>query len=112
MQIEQTFRDIKNSQLGFSFEESKTYKPGRLEILLLIAMLAILAVMLLGMAGEQQNIQYTFQANTIRNRLVLSLFFLGCQIIKDRRITFAKSELLMALKNLQAIMVQAAGYNT
>lgn len=101
-QIEEGFRDIKNSRLGFSFEESLTYKSKRLEILLLIAMLAILAVSILGKAGEQRNLQYAYQANTIRSRTVLSLFFLGCQMIKDKNVFFSKEELLMALSALMS----------
>jgi Transposase DDE domain len=99
-QIEEGFRDIKNSRLGFSFEESLTYKPERFEILLLIAMLAILAVTILGKAGELRQLQYAFQANTIRTRTVLSLFFLGCQIIRDENIKFSEEELLEALNAL------------
>lgn len=100
MQIEEGFRDIKNSRLGFSFEESLTYKPERFAILLLIGMLAILAVTVLGKAGEQRKLQYAYQANTIRNRTVLSLFFLGCQMIKDKNVYFSEVELLMALSAL------------
>jgi hypothetical protein len=103
-QIEESFRDVKNSRLGFSFEESLTYKQERFEILLLIAMLAILAVTLLGKASEQRGLQYEFQANTIRNRTVLSLFFLGCQVIREKHIKFSNQELLMALKALISTM--------
>jgi hypothetical protein len=99
-QIEEGFRDIKNSRLGFSFEESLTYKQERFEILLLIAMLGVLAVTLLGKATTQRGLQYEFQANTIRNRIVLSLFFLGCQVIREQHIKFSNQELLMALKAL------------
>jgi len=100
MRIEEGFRDIKNSRLGFGFEESQSYKPERLEILLLIAMLAIFAVFILGKAGEQRELQYSYQANTTRNRAVLSLFFLGCQIIRDISVKFTKEELLCALRAL------------
>lgn len=97
MQIEEGFRDMKNSRLGFGFEHSKTYILKRVEVLLLIAMLAILVVCLIGKAGEQEKIQYDFQANTVRNRTVLSLFFLGCQIVNQGNINFKKSELVTAI---------------
>lgn len=104
MQIEEGFRDIKNSRLGFGLEHSKTYSPKRFEILLLIGMLAIMAVCLIGKAAEQKNMQFDFQANTIRTRAVLSVFFLGCQIINQNKIQFKKSELIMACSLLsQAI---------
>lgn len=101
MQIEEGFRDMKNSKFGFGLEHSKSYKTERLAILLLIAMLAILAVCLIGKAAEQKNIQYDFQANTIRTRAVLSLFFLGCQIVNQGQIEFKKDELVMALMSLR-----------
>jgi len=100
MQIEEGFRDVKNPRLGFSFQESQTHQAKRFEILLLVAMLAILAVTLLGKAGERRELQFAFQANTVRHRTVLSLFFLGCQIIRDGRIEFSNAELFQALKVL------------
>lgn len=104
MQIEEGFRDIKNSRLGFGLEHSKTYMLKRFEILLLIAMLAIMAVCLTGKIAEQKNMQFDFQANTVRNRSVLSIFFLGCQIINQGSIQFKKSELITACSLLsQAI---------
>jgi len=109
MQIEESFRDVKNSRLGFSFEESQTYKRKRFEILLLISMLAILAVTILGKAGELRGIQYDFQANTIRNRTVLSLFFLGCQLVRHGDIKFNNKELWMALNALKSIITKMEG---
>lgn len=100
MQIEESFRDIKNSRFGFGFRESKTYQPKRFEILLLIGMLAILAITILGKTGEIRKLQYEFQANTIRNRTVLSLFFLGCQLIRDPYIKFSQKELLLGMAAL------------
>lgn len=102
MQIEESFRDLKSSRLGLSFEDCQTYKQKRFEILLLIAMLAILAFYLLGIAGEQRDLQYGFQANTIHKRTVLSIFYLGCQIFREVNIKFKESELLEALRVLRA----------
>ncbi len=97
MQIEESFRDLKNSRLDFSLEESKTQDAKRWGILLLIAMLAILAACLLGKAAEQKDLQYEFQANTVKTGAVLSLFFLGCQIIKKGSTMFTNKELISAL---------------
>jgi hypothetical protein len=107
MQIEQEFRDVKNSRLGFSLEESKTYKQKRFEILLLIAMLSILAVSLLGKVGTQYGVQFSYQANTIRNRTVLSLFFLGCQMIRQGDIDFTRKDFTNALLALKAAMMRS-----
>ena len=100
MQIEEGFRDIKNSRFGFGFEETLTHDAKRLENLLLIGMLAILVTTLLGKAGERRRLQFDYQANTIRNRTVLSAFFLGCQILRKGQIDFSKNELDQALKEL------------
>lgn len=97
MQIEEGFRDVKNSRWGFGFEESKTYTLARLEILLLIALLAIFAVTLLGKIGVQRGVQYNYQANTVRNKVVLSLFFLGCQMLRQGEINYKTAEYFDAL---------------
>ena len=104
MQIEESFRDLKNSRLGFSLEGSQTQDGKRWEVLLLIAMLAILAACLLGKAAEKKNLQYEFQANTVRTRMVLSSFFLGCQIIKKGNIIFTKIELIEAFAIFKLII--------
>ncbi len=105
MQIEEGFRDVKSSRLGLSFEDSQTYKQKRFEILLMIAMLSTLALFLLGKAGEQRGMQYDFQANTIRTRTVLSIFYLGCQIMREARFKFNELEIMTALLGLRATII-------
>lgn len=82
MQIEEGFRDLKSTQYGFSFEKSYTKSCKRSEILLLIAMLASFIAWLTGWIAERLNLHLQFQSNSIKNRRVLSLFYLGCKIIK------------------------------
>lgn len=84
MQIEQNFRDLKSSAYGFSFEQAYSKSIERIQILLMIAMVATLIAYLTGFAAEQNQWHLQFQANTIKNRRVLSLFYLGCQIIKKK----------------------------
>jgi hypothetical protein len=84
MTIEEAFRDLKSSKYGFGLEEGKTRQKKRRAILLLIAMLASLIAWLAGKIGEQMKWQYQFQSNSIKDRRVLSLFYLGCQLIKKR----------------------------
>lgn len=82
MQIEETFRDAKNHRFGWSFEDSRSTTCERIQVLLLIAVLGMLAVTLLGQAAERQGDHLSYQANrTKRRRRVLSLFFLGKNII-------------------------------
>jgi hypothetical protein len=50
MQIEQSFRDLKSHRYGAAFEDTLTRDPQRLEMLLLIHMLATLAAWLEGLA--------------------------------------------------------------
>lgn len=84
MQIEEGLRDLKSTRYGFSFENAHSYKTKRIEILLLIAMLASFVAWLTGWVGEKQKLHYQFQSNSIKTRRVLSLFFLGCQIIRRK----------------------------
>lgn len=84
MQIEQNFRDLKSSQYGFSFEHAYSKSIERIQILLLIAMLATLIAYLTGFVAESNRWHYYFQANTDKNKRVLSLFYLGCRIIKKK----------------------------
>ena len=84
MQIEEGFRDLKSSRYGFGFENAYTAERKRIEVLLLIAMLASFVAWLTGWIAEKKGLHYQFQSNTIKNRRVLSLFFLGCQLIRRK----------------------------
>lgn len=89
MQIEQNFRELKSSQYGFSFEHAYSKSIERIQILLMIAMFATLMAYLTGFIAELNHWHYQFQANTTRKRRVLSLFYLGCRIIKKKfKLTF------------------------
>jgi hypothetical protein len=76
-QIENGFRDTKNQRLGFSLNDSKTTHTARLNVLLLIIAIATFGLWLLGSMAKQKQLHFQFQANTIRNRNVLSNDFLG-----------------------------------
>lgn len=84
MTIEEAFRDMKSSRYGFGLEEGKTRKDNRRDVMLLIAMLAGLIAWITGLAGEQMKLQYQFQSNSIKHRRVISLFYLGCQLIRKK----------------------------
>lgn len=87
MQIEESFRDLKNARNGFSLRQCRSCGKKRLDIALLIGALAMLVLWIIGMAMKLQNIQYSFQSNTIRNRDVLSIINIGWQAL-ERRIRF------------------------
>lgn len=55
MQIEQSFRDLKSHRYGCAFEDTLTRSSERLEMLLLIHMLASLAAWLVALASTEDN---------------------------------------------------------
>lgn len=75
MQIELNFRDLKSSQYGFSFEHAYSKSIERIQILLMIAMLATLIAYLTGLVAENNKWHFSFQANTSQCKRVLSLFY-------------------------------------
>jgi hypothetical protein len=105
MQIEQNFRDLKSSQYGFSFEHAYSKSIERIQILLMIAMLATLIAYLTGFVAENNHWHYYFQANTSKNKRILSLFYLGCRIIK-KKIRY-KIDYLKAMVALQLEIIYA-----
>lgn len=100
MQIEEAFRDLKNHRYGFSFRDSMTRTLYRLENLLLVAALASLAAWLVGKVAELTNLHRRYQANTIRNRNVLSTVNLGCQVLASPDIVMTGADFTRALQLL------------
>ena len=100
MTIEEAFRDLKSSKYGFSLEQGTTKKKNRRDILLLIAMIAGLIAWLTGKVGEEKRLHLQFQSNSIKNRRILSFFYLGCQIIR-KKINITLPELWKTSTSLQ-----------
>lgn len=88
MQIESTFRDLKNNQWGFQLRAHRSRCPKQLAVLVLVGTLATFVAWLIGLAGVKQNIQREYRANTLKRR-VLPAVYLGSQIIhrRDKRIS-------------------------
>jgi hypothetical protein len=107
MQIEESFRDMKNRRSGFSLRDSRTNSAKRLAILMLINTLSQLAVWLTGCAGRSQLLHHALQANTVRDRTVLSTFFIGCQLI-SKKFRFYEHQVVDALRQLNAAVSGAA----
>jgi hypothetical protein len=107
MQIEEAFRDMKNSRWGFSLNEAKCTTTYRYENLMLVGTLATFAVWLIGKVAELKQWQYRYQANTIKTENILSTFFLGCQVFRKSAIDFRKSDYNQAIKAMrQQVMEQ------
>lgn len=101
MQIEQGFRDIKNTRWGFSLEEAKVTMVCRYENLLLVGTLATFAVWLVGQIAVQKKIHRRYQANTVKTCPVLSTFYLGCRVIKKQAGEFKLDDYKQALIALE-----------
>ena len=84
MQIEESFRDMKSTQFGLGFEQNCTTKLNRLSNLLLLTTLASLALILLGVGVTVAKKHWQFQANTEREKRVLSFHTLGLRAIAKR----------------------------
>lgn len=97
MQIEEAFRDLKNTRNGFSLRHCRSFSIERLNVALLLGAIAMLALWLLGLIAKQQSNHYSFQANTIRDRAVLSTFTIGWQcLMRQHAFTFEQFHLALA----------------
>jgi hypothetical protein len=81
MQIEETFRDVKNPRFGWSLRHMRSSSPKRLDVLLMIVALAFAIVIAIGREGERGKLHLQMQANTSRRRC-LSLFVLGSLLLQ------------------------------
>jgi hypothetical protein len=81
MQIEETFRDTKSRRFGWAFEAARTTRAARVDVMMLLAALASLLVLMVGVAAEDADLHRGYQANTTRTRRVLALTTLGRLIL-------------------------------
>ena len=100
MQIEEAFRDLKNTRNGFSLRHCRSFNRHRLDIALLISAIAMLGLWLLGLMAKQLKLHHSFQANTVRTRAVLSTFQIGWQSLQ-RRLRFTLEQFHDALATLR-----------
>jgi len=102
MQIEEAFRDLKNTRNGFSLRHCRSFDVERLNVALLIAAIAMLLLWIIGVVVKQKNEHYLYQANTVKHRSVLSTFTIGWQALK-RKQRFRLHEFIRALSELQRV---------
>ncbi|MGC4089958.1 MAG: IS4 family transposase [Polyangiaceae bacterium] len=88
MQIEETLRDTKSHRLGFGLRYSRSRSPERIQVLVLVTALAALVLWLVGLAGTALNLTRHLQANTVTRRAVLSVPFIGRQLLLRRLLPF------------------------
>ena len=100
MQIEETFRDLKNSCYGLGLIKTLTGSQKRIEVLMLISNLTLFILGIIGKAGYNLGLNSHFQANTITKRKVLSLWFLGRQIYHHKNYKIRIKTLMKWLKSI------------
>jgi hypothetical protein len=81
MQIEQNFRDDKSQRYGFAWHHSQTTSAARIAVLCMLATLATRLLWLIGVETERLGLHRNHQANSIRNRRVLSFLSLARSVI-------------------------------
>ena len=82
MQIEESFRDIKNHQFGLSARYVKTKCVHRWGVKMLLAAIVQITLWVIGIIGHSQGFQKVFQTNTVKNKKVFSYFYLGSLIVE------------------------------
>ena len=107
MQIEEEFRDMKSRLYGLGFEHNRSKLLSRLVVLILISTLACLVAMLIGLTVVSAGLHKHYQANTVKNKRVLSFQYLGRRVIKNGRIKLLKQHLIDAIVKLKQTMQMA-----
>ena len=105
MQIEQTFRDLKNRRNGWALSDVRSRSVQRIEMLLLCAAIADLALRIVGTAAEAAQLHFEYQANTVADRRVLSLFALA-KLVLERSQLPARAQLIQAAGALHQQVVR------
>jgi len=106
MQIEEAFRDTKNGKLGISLEFANSRTPERFDILLLIGALILYILWCIGFVAEQLNFHHLLQANTVKNRRVLSHIYIGREVIDDERYTVDDEFIIWVLHELPNLIIR------
>ncbi len=106
MQIEEGFRDVKSHRFGLGLTYHRTASVMRLQILLLLASLAMMVLWLLGLATVISDQHYQFQANSVRHKRVLSIVFIGLQMIQNTRIRLPDKYIRMAEQEFQCLLLK------
>jgi len=104
MQIEETYRDVKNGRWGFGLEYARSRRAERFENLLLIATLALVVIWLTGLVAKARQWVRRFQANTERRRPVLSVFFLGKRLLECLHFKISRQDIEQAFREFPLIV--------
>lgn len=106
MQIEESFRDTKNSKLGISLEYANSRSAQRFDNLLLVAAMILFVLWCLGYTSDKLNQSRLLQANTEKKRRVLSYIYLGREVVDDDRYCPDEPLLIYAYSQLSELAVR------
>jgi hypothetical protein len=108
MQIEETFRDLKSPRWGYGLTYSGSNSVMRLSNLLLLTTLATLVTCVTGLAARAANLARKFQANTEKQRHVLSVFSLGRRLLSRAWKLLSLSDIRNAWRELPSMAAAQA----
>jgi hypothetical protein len=111
MQIEETFRDLKSHRWGYGLQYARSRSGERLANLLLVTTLAVAATWLAGLAAKAKGWARHFQANTVKDRAVLSVFFLGRRVLKSSRLSLRRTDIWDAARELPLLINKTAQFS-
>jgi hypothetical protein len=103
MQIEQTFRDIKNPRWGLGLSDSQTRQPERLATLLLIGALACYALWLIALAVRASGYRIEFGSKKKAAHALSLISLARWWIAEQGRMTLSRRQLDQALKLLRSM---------
>lgn len=100
MQIEESFRDVKNVRYGLGGRHLQTRCVYRWGVGMLLAAIVQIMLWIIGIIAHSQGFQRKFQSNTVKDRKVFSYFYLGQLMVEFNKL----SELVIDYKNLDSII--------
>jgi hypothetical protein len=103
MQIEQTFRDVKNPRWGLGLSDSQTRQPGRLATLLLIGALACYALWLIALAVRTSGYRIEFGSKKKAAQALSLISLARWWIAEQGRMRLSRRQLDQALKLLRSM---------
>lgn len=103
VQIEESFRDLKT---GLKMNDCGSRNSPRLQVLLLIALVAQYLLFLLGLAVKASGKHRRYQVNSIKNRHVLSNQFIGLRAYKDKQLKLLKKHWEAATDKLKSLIAE------
>lgn len=101
MQIEEGFRDMKSHRFGLGYDINLSKQRQRISALILLTTLANLVATLIGWTVTQASKHKRYQANSVKDRRVLSLHFVGLRAFIDRYLVLTKEDWSRALEQLK-----------